>query len=212
MENNQADPQLYTQPNPNFLQIADERPKKSFNYKALTALLISLVVGLLALLVYLFTQNQQLKQQAEATEFKETKTAGEVAEQVQADPTTGWETYSGNKYNLTFKHPTSFTVEEFADPTEDRMRINIKSTSTGDNFYITLWREYPPGQAAYFMDTEPTGQKTLANITWDTYYLPCGYRDGVNDAPCVPTYGLQAESSGILYTITLGNQSSTTEI
>jgi hypothetical protein len=129
----------------------------------------------------------------------------------QADPAASWKTYSNNQYNLSFKYPSAYVIEENPDNTENRMQIIVKNTSVDESFTITIWKKFPPGQASYFMDTESTGQKILAGYEWDTFYLPCGYRDGMNNSPCISTYALQTETNGILYTATFGNQNATTE-
>lgn len=123
-----------------------------------------------------------------------------------------WETYSNSQYNVNFKYPASYEIEESLDNTYDRMQIYVRNTSTEDSFSISAWKDFLPDQATYFFDTEPISQETINGKDWNTYFLPCGYRDGANDAPCTPTYALQKVVGEILYTIVFTHQSSLNEL
>lgn len=109
MEYNQANPQPNTPPEANPPQIADERPGRSFDHKVLVAFLILFVVGLLMLLAHLFTQVQQLRQQIEVVEIKESEANSQVSRDtnnstaIADNSTEGWREYADD--DILFKYP-----------------------------------------------------------------------------------------------------------
>jgi hypothetical protein len=73
-----------------------------------------------------------------------------------------------------------------------------------DSLTLTIYSSYSPGQVEYFLDTEPTGELTINNMRWNTYYLAEGYSDGpeLNDTPIL---GLQLEYDSVLYSVRSGS-------
>jgi hypothetical protein len=105
---------------------------------------------------------------------------------------------------------------EFQYPSEVRVEIMDKNTSqlkvhagTGEPFQVTCAREYSPGDALHYLDTQATGERKIGENLWSEYSLPDGYCDAVGCS--APLYALRMESAGVLYTVTFYSQETTTE-
>ncbi len=108
--------------------------------------------------------------------------------------------YSSDEYRFTFAYPSGVVLEL---PLKGDTPV-IVHTDDEEAFRISARKEYPPGDAIYFLDIAPSGVLAVGDNVWQVYDLPHGYGDG--PAVSRPMLALQMEARGILYTIVFQGQ------
>lgn len=116
-----------------------------------------------------------------------------------------WVTFTNEEYGYQFEYPAGVKVE-ITNKDAGQVRVDA---GAGDPFQVTATREYSPGDALYYLDTQAVGERRIGKNLWSEYSLPDGYCDAVGCSP--PLYALQMESAGVLYTVTFYSQETTTE-
>ena len=116
-----------------------------------------------------------------------------------------WKTFTNQECAYEFQYPSEAQVE-IMDKNAGQLRVQL---GTGEPFQVACAREYSPGDALYYLDTQAIGERKIGENLWSEYSLPDGYYDAVGCS--APLYALQMESVGVLYTVTFYSQETTTE-
>ncbi len=119
-----------------------------------------------------------------------------------SDPSADWETYTNNKFKLTFMYPKTLAFEEYL--VSDNQLQAIFNKNQPINFIIGADLDYKPENVTYLLDQKPNGTKTINNNTWNTYYSSSGYGDAGGYS--APYFGLQIEMNHVLYSAIFYNQ------
>ncbi len=177
--------------------------EKTKNNTFLTILLTILFFITSGIAIFAVYQNNQLQKQITQLKSPTNQKSSTTTELTPtSNPTEAWVTYTNKQYNLSFKYPSNFIIEENVIPTNNSLQIIINKGQK-NTFSVNASANFSSTDATYFLDAEPTGKVIIDGITWKDYYLPTGSSHGTE-----PIYGLQNQTNEILYTVTFFNQNS----
>jgi hypothetical protein len=118
------------------------------------------------------------------------------------DPVSRRSFYRSAEYRFVFEYPSEVVLEF---PLKGETPVLVR-TNDEKAFDISARKGYLPGDAAYFLDTPPSGMLALGDNVWQTYELPHGHGDGPSVS--LPILALRMEARDVLYTIVFHGQKS----
>jgi hypothetical protein len=117
-----------------------------------------------------------------------------------------WITFKNQEYGYEFRYPSEARVDVLL---EDASQVKVQ-IEPGDPFEVMVTLQYTSADALYYLDTPPSGERTIRENIWSEFLLPDGYCDAAGCSS--PIYALQMESGNILFTVTFYSQKTTTEL
>ena len=179
------------EPPPANPDLAPENKKSKSVFKILAVIITVLLLGLAA---FLFMQNSQLKQELVQPTFEPKPYPLETPPST-PDPTAGWEMYENTFFEVSFKYPQTFALEE--DSVGGGFQILLNRGETNE-IAIDVSSE-SIGNSNLFLGTPPTGERIFGGNDWLVFSLPDGYPDSMESEPR-PVYAVRASSH--FYTFT----------
>lgn len=149
----------------------------------------------------LIMKNEELKQTTQNT-IEPTTEPVATSSSMTIDPTANWDVFTDEISKFTFKHPSKYKITTIVKDSGDGFSYLL---SPDNLITITLFTKYTNGQSEFYMDSPKTGDITIGQNIWKTYFLPQGYLDGAVGAG-KPIYGVQTEIDKRLFSVTLFDQ------
>jgi hypothetical protein len=117
-----------------------------------------------------------------------------------------WITFKNQEYGYEFRYPSEARVDVVL---QDASQVKVQ-IEPGDPFEVMVTLQYTPADVLYYLDTPPSGERTIGENIWSEFLLPDGYCDATSCS--TPIYALKMEAGNILFTVIFHSQKTTTEL